>query len=76
MDAAVQSIDLTKRFGQLTALNKINLEIESGDIFGLLGPSGAGKTALVRILTTVLEPTQGTAEVVGYDIHRNANQVR
>jgi ABC-2 type transport system ATP-binding protein len=76
MDAAVRSIELTKRFGDLTALDKINLEIGSSEIFGLLGPNGAGKTTLVRILTTVLLPTEGTATVVGYDIRRNANQVR
>ena len=76
MDAAVQSVDLTKRFGDFAAVNKINLEIGSGEIFGLLGPNGAGKTTLVRVLTTVLEPTEGTAKVVGYDIRRNANKVR
>jgi len=76
MDAAVHSIDLTKRFGDVTALYKINLEIGSSEMFGLLGPNGAGKTTLVRILTTVLVPTEGTATVVGYDIRRNANKVR
>jgi ABC-2 type transport system ATP-binding protein len=76
MDVAVQSIELTKRFGDLTALDKITLEIGSSEIFGLLGPNGAGKTTLIRILTTVLVPTEGTATVVGYDIRRNANKVR
>jgi len=58
------------------AVNKINLEIGSGEIFGLLASNGAGKTTLVRVLTTVLDPTEGTAKVVGYDIRRNANKVR
>jgi ABC-2 type transport system ATP-binding protein len=76
MPAAVQTVDLTKRFGQLTAVNKINLTIGTEEIFGLLGPNGAGKTTLMRMLTTVLSPTEGTAKVAGADIHKDPNKVR
>ena len=76
MDAAVQTFDLTKRFGALTAVASISLEIDSDEIFGLLGPNGAGKTTLARMLTTVLPPTEGTAKVAGYDICRSPSLVR
>ena len=76
MDAAVQTLDITKRFGDLTAVNKINLTIESREIFGLIGPNGAGKTTLIRMLTTVIPPTEGTARIAGYDIRENQDQVR
>jgi ABC-type uncharacterized transport system ATPase subunit len=54
LDAAVQTINITKRFGELTAVDRINLTIDAEEIFGLLGPNGAGKTTLIRMLTTVL----------------------
>lgn len=76
MDAAVQTIDITKRFGELTAVDKINLTIDSKEIFGLIGPNGAGKTTLIRMLTTVLPPTDGTAKVAGFDIRKNQDEVR
>jgi ABC-2 type transport system ATP-binding protein len=72
----VEIVDLTKRFGDLTAVDRINLNIESGEIFGLLGPNGSGKTTLIRMLTTVVQPTEGTAKVAGYDIRKNPTQVR
>jgi ABC-type multidrug transport system ATPase subunit len=65
LDAAVQTINITKRFGELTAVDRINLTIDAEEIFGLLGPNGAGKTTLIRMLTTVLQPTEGTAKVAG-----------
>lgn len=76
MDAAVQTLDITKRFGELTAVDKINLAIDSREIFGLIGPNGAGKTTLIRMLTTVLQPSDGTAKVAGFDIRKNQNEVR
>ena len=76
MDAAVQTINITKRFGELTAVDRINLTIDAEEIFGLLGPNGAGKTTLIRMLTTVLQPTEGTAKVAGSDIRRSPNKVR
>ncbi len=76
LDAAVQTLEITKRFGELTAVDKINLTIDSKEIFGLIGPNGAGKTTLIRMLTTVILPTEGTAKVAGFDIRRNQNEVR
>lgn len=76
MNAAVQTFDITKRFGELTAVDKINLTIDSEEIFGLLGPNGAGKTTLIRMLTTVLQPTEGTAKIAGSDIRRSPTKVR
>jgi ABC-2 type transport system ATP-binding protein len=76
LDAAVQTTNITKRFGELTAVDKINLTIDSEEIFGLIGPNGAGKTTLIRMLTTVLQPTEGTAKVAGIHIGRNPTQVR
>ena len=58
------------------ALDDINLEVGRGELFGLLGPNGAGKTTLIKILTTLLAPTQGSARVAGYDVSREAQKVR
>jgi len=76
LKAAVLTRDITKRYGDLTAVDKINLSIDSREIFGLIGPNGAGKTTLVRMLTTVIPPTDGTAVVAGFDIRHNADSVR
>jgi len=59
-----------------TAVAGVNLQIERGEVFGLLGPNGAGKSTLIRMLCTLLEPTSGTARVNGFDIFKQANQVR
>jgi ABC-2 type transport system ATP-binding protein len=76
VDAAVQTLNITKRFGQLTAVDRINLTIDTREIFGLIGPNGAGKTTLIRMLTTVLPPTDGTAKIAGFDIRHNQDEVR
>jgi len=73
---AIVSKNLTKRFGNLTAVNKINLKIKRGELFGLLGPNGAGKTTFIHMLTTILRPTSGTARVAGHDILREPDAVR
>ena len=65
---AVKVRGLKKRFGAVTALDGVDLEIETGTVFGLLGPNGAGKTTLVRILATLLEPSEGRAAVLGHDV--------
>lgn len=64
------------RWRDFVALQNLNLEIPKGSIFGLLGPNGAGKTTTVRILSTLLTPTSGTARVLGYDLETQAKQVR
>ena len=73
---AIEARNLTKKFGDLTAVNRVNLEIENGEIFGLLGPNGAGKTTLIHMLATILPPTKGVAEVAGADIHKDPDSVR
>jgi ABC-2 type transport system ATP-binding protein len=67
---------LTKRFGDLVAVDHIDLQVESGTVFSLLGPNGAGKTTVVRMLATLSAPTSGTAVVCGHDVVREADAVR
>ncbi|MHB8622346.1 MAG: ATP-binding cassette domain-containing protein [Sulfuricaulis sp.] len=67
---------LTRRFGELTAVDALSLSVETGEIFGLLGRNGAGKTTLIRMLTTLLQPTSGSATVAGADIIHQAAEVR
>jgi ABC-2 type transport system ATP-binding protein len=74
--AAVQADGLVKRFGKTAALDGVDLEVRAGSVVGLLGPNGAGKTTVVRILATLLLPDSGRAEVAGFDVVRQAAQVR
>lgn len=67
---------LTKRFDDFTAVNQLNLQISSGQILALLGPNGAGKTTTVRMLSSILKPSKGRAEVAGYDVEKNPSDVR
>lgn len=73
---AVRTTGLTRRFGSLVAVNALDLTIAPRTIFGLLGSNGAGKSTTIRMLTTLLPPTSGTAEVAGYDIVREPGRVR
>ncbi len=73
---AVEARGLRKRYGSIEALCGIDLEVETGTVFGLLGPNGAGKTTTVRILTTLLRPDEGTARVDGLDVASDAAAVR
>ena len=73
----IQTINLTKRYGELMALSNLNLEIEQGDCFGFIGPNGAGKTTTIKILATLLKPTWGEARIGGLSVGPvNARQVR
>jgi ABC-2 type transport system ATP-binding protein len=72
----LETKQLTRRFGNLTAVAEINIAVQQGDIFGLLGPNGAGKTTTLKMLTTLLPPTSGTACVAGFDIVHQAGRVR
>jgi len=74
--AAIRVEGLRKRFGDVTALDGIDLEVPSRTVFGLLGPNGAGKTTTIRVLSTILEPDGGRAEVLGHDVVRDAKTVR
>jgi oleandomycin transport system ATP-binding protein len=75
-DTAIEARGLVKRFGKTTALDGIDLVARKGTVLGLLGPNGAGKTTAVRILATLIRPDAGTARVLGYDVQRDAHQVR
>ena len=67
---------LTRRFGQLTAVDDLTISVDEGEIFGLLGPNGAGKSTAIKMLTTLLPPTTGSASVGGFDVVHNASNVR
>ena len=73
---AIEVRDLRKQFGEVTALDGLQLDVPAGMVFALLGPNGAGKTTLVRILATLLEPTSGEARVLGHDVVREPLAVR
>jgi ABC-2 type transport system ATP-binding protein len=68
--------NLTKKFDKLIAVDKVNFNVKKGEVFGFLGPNGAGKTTTIKMLTTLLNPTKGTATIAGYDIIKQRNQVR
>jgi ABC-2 type transport system ATP-binding protein len=73
---AVEVENLAKRFGDFLAVDHLNFNVENGEIFGLLGPNGAGKSTLIRMLTTLVPPTEGTARIEGFDIVTQPNEVR
>jgi ABC-2 type transport system ATP-binding protein len=73
---AVETHALSKRYGDVVALGGVDLHVEARSVFGLLGPNGAGKTTAVRILTTLIPPDGGTAQVAGFDVVRDAPRVR
>ena len=73
---AVETRLLTRRYGSLVAVNHLNFSCPHGVIFGLLGPNGAGKSTMIKMLTTLLPPTEGTALVAGFDIVREPRSVR
>ncbi|MFW6128403.1 MAG: ATP-binding cassette domain-containing protein [Halobacteriota archaeon] len=68
--------DLTKKFGEFTAVDSINFAVNKEEIFGLLGPNGAGKTTVIKILVTLMKPTSGRARVAGYDVVKDSHLVR
>jgi ABC-2 type transport system ATP-binding protein len=73
---AIRTNGLSREFGTLTAVGNLSLEVPSGIVFGFLGPNGAGKTTTIRLLLGLLEPTQGSAEVLGYDTVTQAGEIR
>jgi len=75
-EVVVSTDKLRKEFKKLVAVDDVNLQLESGDVFGLVGPNGSGKTTLIRMLATVLKPTSGTALIFGQDISRKPQKIR
>jgi ABC-2 type transport system ATP-binding protein len=73
---AVQAVDLTKMFGDFTAVDSVSFTVERGAIFGFLGPNGAGKTTTIRMLLGLLKPTSGTATVLGFDVVKQINEIK
>src|SRR5262245_16217907 len=74
--AAIETRGLRKIFGPLVAVESLDLDVRQGEIFGLLGPNGSGKTTTIRMLTGLLPPTSGSAQVVGIDIVKTPERVR
>ena len=72
----IEAVGLSKSFGALTAINRLSFEVDSGEIFGLLGPNGSGKTTTVRLLSCLIAPSEGTARVAGFDIKEEPIKVR
>src|SRR5206468_2850019 len=72
----IEATGLTKKFGDVVALDGVSVSVPSGSVLGLLGPNGAGKTTAVPILTTIIRPDSGSARVLGYDVVSNASAVR
>jgi ABC-2 type transport system ATP-binding protein len=76
LGAAIMTTDLVRRFGPLVAVDGIDMRVDRGEIYGFLGPNGAGKSTLVRMLCTLLRPTEGHAVVAGYDVVDDPQEVR
>ncbi|MDN5294376.1 MAG: type transport system ATP-binding protein [Eubacteriales bacterium] len=74
--AAIKLIDLVRKYGDTVAVDRLNLEVNKGEIFGFLGPNGAGKTTTIKMMTGLLSPTSGRVEVGGFDIVRNPMEAK
>ena len=73
---AIELNNLTKKFGDFTAVDDLSLQVREGEIFGFLGPNGAGKSTTIRMLCTLASPTSGSAKIAGYDLIRDSSKVR
>ncbi|MDR9415480.1 MAG: ABC transporter ATP-binding protein [Gracilimonas sp.] len=75
-DPVIQTENLTRKFGDFTAVDNISFDVKKGEIFGFLGANGAGKTTAIRMLTGLLTPTSGTASVSGHDVYTQAESIK
>ena len=73
---AIEARDLTRRFGDFTAVDRITFDVHTGEVFGFLGANGAGKTTAIRMLTGLLAPTSGSATVAGYDVYEQGELIK
>ncbi len=76
MEEVIQTQNLTKCFGDFTAVDRVTFEVRSGEVLGYLGPNGSGKTTTIRMLLGLLQPTEGSGQVLGYDIQRDSEAIR
>lgn len=75
-ETTIEASDLTRKFGDFTAVDQVSFEVKRGEIFGLLGPNGSGKTTTIRIITGLLEPSAGNAYILGYDMKKKAYEAQ
>jgi len=73
---AIRAQNLTRKFGDLVAVDQLNLSVQRGEVFGLLGPDGAGKTTTIRMLCAIMNPTEGRAEVAGFDTVKKPEEIK
>jgi len=73
---AVETVELTKRFGDFTAVDHVTFDVESGEVFGFLGPNGSGKTTTIRMLCGIIAPTSGSARVLGLDVVNDSERIK
>jgi len=75
-DTAIETTGLTKHYGDVEALNDLDLTVRTGEVFGFLGPNGAGKTTMIRTILDLIRPSRGTASILGFDSHADAVEIR
>jgi len=75
-EISVSARDLTRRFGDFVAVNRLRFDVRKGEVFGFLGPNGAGKSTTIRMLCGLLAPTEGEATVAGFDVRTQAESVK
>ncbi len=75
-DSPIEVTQLTRKFGDLSAVDAVSFSVKRGEVFGLLGPNGAGKSTLIRMLCTLLRPTEGAASIAGFDVLKRPDEVR
>jgi ABC-2 type transport system ATP-binding protein len=76
LNTIIELVQLTKRYGERTAVDALSMSVEQGEIFGFVGPNGAGKTSTIRMIAGLLQPTAGDIHIMGYSIHREPRQIR
>ncbi len=76
MTSAVSAHDLTKVYGDLTAVDRLSLEVREGEVFAFLGPNGSGKTTTIRLLCGIITPTSGDGRVLGFDIATQSESIK
>src|ERR1017187_4749752 len=76
MEPIIETRDVNRRFGEVTAVDRLNLSVAEGEIFGLVGPDGAGTTTALRVVCGLVNPPEGSARVAGHDVARDAQAVK